>query len=148
MNIYTIGFTKKSAKEFFDDALHDNHIEIVVDTRINTASQLAGFAKGNDLKYFLQKLHGIKYDYRSDLAPTKELLKNYRDKKIPWEEYTVFYNNLLDERQTYQNFLTDYKDYKNVCVLCSEATPEKCHRRLLAEKIHSLYPGETRIIHL
>ena len=52
MNIYTIGFTKKSAKKFFDDALHDNHIEIVVDTRINTASQLAGFAKGDDLKYF------------------------------------------------------------------------------------------------
>jgi len=147
MKIFTIGFTRKSAEQFFE-TLYDNGVEIVIDTRINTISQLAGFAKGDDLKYFLDKLYHIRYDYRGDFAPTKELLKDYRDKKITWEEYEPIYNNLLDERGIYKKFLENYQDYDKVCILCSEATPERCHRQLLAEKIHALFPNNTEIIHL
>jgi uncharacterized protein (DUF488 family) len=147
IEIYTIGFTQKSANQFFD-ALHNNGIEIVIDTRINNISQLAGFAKADDLEYFLDKICGIKYVYRSDFAPTKELLKDYRDKIISWEEYIVIYNKLLDERGSYKNFLKDYVNYSKVCLLCSEATTEKCHRRLLAEKINQIFLAETEVIHL
>ncbi|HOC91368.1 MAG TPA: DUF488 domain-containing protein [bacterium] len=147
MKIYTIGFTQKNAEQFFE-TLHDNGVEIVIDVRINTTSQLAGFTKGDDLKYFLGKIYDINYEYRSDLAPTKELMKDYRDNKISWEEYIPIYERLLEERKTCEKFIEDYKRYKSICLLCSEATPEKCHRRLLAEKIHALFPDETEIAHI
>jgi uncharacterized protein (DUF488 family) len=147
IKIYTIGFTQKSAKHFFD-TLYDNGIEMMIDIRINNISQLAGFAKGDDLEYFLDKIYGIKYVYRSVFAPTKELLKDYRDKVISWDEYIIIYNRMLDERNSCKNFLKDYANYNKVCLLCSEATAEKCHRRLLADRINQIFPTETEVIHL
>ena len=147
IKLYTIGFTQKTAQQFFD-MLHNNGVEIIIDIRINNISQLAGFAKGSDLEYFLNKIYEIKYDYRNDFAPTKELLKNYHEKTVSWEEYVHIYNKLLEERNSYKNFLKDYANYRKVCLLCSEAAPEKCHRRLLVEKINDIFTTETEIVHL
>lgn len=147
IKLYTIGFTQKTAQQFFD-TLYNNGVEIIIDIRINNTSQLAGFAKGNDLEYFLDKIYRIKYDYRSDFAPTKELLKNYHEKTVSWKEYADIYNKLLEERNSYKNFLKDYANYKKMCLLCSEATSEKCHRRLLAERINEFFATETEIVHL
>ena len=46
MTIYTIGFTQKSAEQFFE-AIKKNNIELLIDVRLNNKSQLAGFSKGN-----------------------------------------------------------------------------------------------------
>ena len=101
--LYTIGFTKKSAKEFFE-SLKCHSIDILIDTRINNVSQLAGFTKSDDLKYFLKTIGDINYVHRPDFAPTKELLKDWRDKKISWEEYEEQYFLLQERRDTYKIF--------------------------------------------
>lgn len=145
--LYTIGFTKKSAKEFFE-ALKYRSVDVLVDTRINNVSQLAGFTKSDDLKYFLKAIGNIDYIYMPDFAPTKDLLKDWRDKKISWEEYEERYLSLQEQRGTYKHFLTDFANYENICILCSEATPEHCHRRLLAEKLESEFPNDIKVIHI
>ena len=145
--LYTIGFTKKSAKEFFE-SLKCHSIDVLIDTRINNVSQLAGFTKSDDLKYFLKTIGDIDYVHRPDFAPTKELLKDWRDKKISWEEYEEQYFLLQERRGTYKNFLTDFANYENICILCSEATPEHCHRRLLAEKLENEFPNDIKVIHI
>ncbi|MDR0847327.1 MAG: DUF488 domain-containing protein [Lactobacillales bacterium] len=147
MKLFTIGFTQKSARDFFE-TLKENKIDLMVDVRINRTSQLAGFAKGRDLEYFMKEIVDSDYVAREDLAPTKELLKDYRDKKVSWAEYVPAYLETLRLRGTYRNFLKDYKNYKNVVLLCSEATAENCHRRLLAEKIKADVNNELEIIHL
>lgn len=143
--LYTIGFTKKTAQCFFE-TLEKANVDIVIDTRINADSQLSGFAKKEDLRFFLKHFYNISYAYRPDLAPTKDLLNRYRKKHINWVEYEQEYNEILERRSDYQNFAKDYQVYSHPCILCSEATPEKCHRRLLAEKINSLTPIE--VVHL
>ncbi|WP_180270848.1 DUF488 domain-containing protein [Sporanaerobium hydrogeniformans] len=133
MNIYTIGFTKKTAREFFEK-ISDTPVQLVLDVRLNNVSQLAGFSKGNDLKYFLDKICRVQYAHDIKFAPTKEILKDYKDKKMTWEEYEKRYFSLMQERDIITYFNNKYlnKD-DNICLLCSEATPENCHRRLLAE---------------
>ena len=144
IKLYTIGFTNKSA-EFFFTLLKKNDVKKIVDIRINNISQLAGFAKGPDLKFFAEEIGHIGYEHNIDLAPTKELLTRYRDKKMTWSEYEIEYLNLLDKRKISKNINVDLL-HQN-CLLCSEHEPEKCHRRLLAE-----YLKQTRkdieIIHL
>lgn len=147
MVVNTIGFTKKYADEFFG-LLKDAGVEILIDTRISPASQLAGFAKQGDLIFFLDTITGIKYDYRLDFAPTRELLDAWRAKRISWADYEREYNAMLEKRGTYKNFLHDYGAFERVCLLCSEATPEYCHRRLLAEKLATEFPGEVEVKHL
>ena len=95
IKIYTIGFTGKSAENFFD-LLQNNEVQRIIDTRINNTSQLAGFAKASDLKYFAQKIGKIDYQHQVDLAPTKDLLADYRNEKLTWNEYEIEYLNLLD----------------------------------------------------
>jgi len=143
MKIYTIGFTKKSAESFFE-LLKSNNVRKVVDIRLNNNSQLAGFAKGRDLKYFLNLVNGIKYEHNLTYAPTKELLDGYKKKSITWAEYVEEYQHILLNR----NVLTEanFEDMDEVCLLCSEDLPENCHRRLLAEEIQKLVDCE--IIHL
>ncbi len=145
--LYTIGFTKKSAKEFFE-ALRFRSVEVLVDTRINNVSQLAGFTKSDDLKYFLKAIGNIDYIYRPDFAPTKELLKEWRDGTISWEQYEEQYMSIQEKRGTYKNFLADFEKYEKICILCSEATPEHCHRRLLAEKLEKEFPNDIKVIHI
>lgn len=144
IKLYTIGFTGKTAEDFFS-LLKNSEINKIVDTRINNVSQLSGFAKGNDLRFFAKEIAGISYDHEVDFAPTKELLANYRNKKVNWKEYEDAYLNLLDMRKIIQK--VNVEDLHQNCLLCSEHTPEKCHRRLLAEYFKSVR-NDIDIIHL
>ena len=144
IKLFTIGFTGKSAETFFN-LLKDASVKKIVDTRINNASQLSGFAKGSDLKFFAKEIGGISYEHQLDFAPTKDLLSKYRDKQITWAEYEAEYLNLLDMRKISQKI--DIEKLHENCLLCSEHTPEKCHRRLLAEYL-SKSRNDIQIIHL
>ena len=101
--------------------------------------------QGNDLKFFAQEIAGISYDHKVDFAPTKEILANYRNKKMNWKEYEDAYLNLLDMRKIIQK--VNVEDLHQNCLLCSEHTPEKCHRRLLAEYLKNVR-NDIDIIHL
>lgn len=144
IKIFTIGFTNKTASLFFS-LLKKNGVEKIIDTRINNVSQLSGFAKGNDLAFFAKEISNIEYEHRIDFAPTKDLLTDFRNKKITWEKYEIEYLNLLDRRKIAQKVQIENL-HKN-CLLCSEHTPEKCHRRLLAEYLKYAYK-DIEIIHL
>jgi len=144
MNIYTIGFTKKSAKEFFE-ILKKNEIEQVIDIRLNNTSQLSGFAKKNDLKYFLKEILNIDYFHFEFLAPTKELREIY-PKGNDWDLYVKRFIELLDERKILGKLDKSFFE-KRTCFLCAEATPENCHRRLVAEYLKEHWSG-MKIIHL
>lgn len=144
IKLFTIGFTGKSAEKFFS-LLRNAGVNKIVDTRINNVSQLAGFAKGSDLKFFAKEIGDMSYEHNIDFAPTKELLSKYRDKKMSWQEYEVEYLNLLDMRHVAQK--TEIEKLHENCLLCSEHTPEKCHRRLLAEYLKHV-KNDVEIIHL
>jgi len=94
MTIYTIGFTEKSAEQFFE-IIKSNSIDLLVDIRLNNKSQLAGFTKGENLAYFLQEICGCSYKHFPKLAPTKEILNDYKNKKISWNKYTKLYHSLI-----------------------------------------------------
>jgi len=131
VKLFTIGFSKKSAEEFFT-LLTKNRIKKLIDIRLNNKSQLAGFANAKHLPYFL-KLHNIEYEYKPELAPTKELLDGYKKKQISWQEYEKMYNKILLDRNILNFIKKD--ELNNSVFLCSEPTPTHCHRRLLAEYI-------------
>lgn len=133
VKIYTIGFTKKTAKEFFE-LLIKSGVKKVIDIRLGNKSQLAGFAKGIDLEYFLG-LHHIEYEHDESLAPTEELRKKYEDKenKMTFEEYTVIFNDILEQRKSLDKYKGE--DLDGVCFLCSEEKPDKCHRNLVVTGI-------------
>lgn len=149
MKIFTLGFTQKSAKQFFE-LLKQYQIRVMVDIRLNNSSQLAGFTKGNDLKYFLKEICNTEYIHLIELAPTKEILDGYKKKVIDWKEYEKLYLDLLENRNIKE--VLDRKvdsDFDHMCLLCSEATPEKCHRRLAAEYIRNKYPEKCiEIVHV
>ena len=130
VKIHTIGFTKKTAEHFFN-ALKKNGVIRIIDTRLNNYSQLSGFAKAKDLEFFLKKICDIDYVYRSELAPTKKILDDYKDKKITWEQYSIEYLSLMEQRLISSKL--SGIDVDNGCLLCSEDKPHNCHRRLLAE---------------
>ena len=144
IKLYTIGFAGKSAESFFS-LLKTNEVKKIVDTRINNVSQLAGYAKGTDLKFFAASIGNIDYEHNIDLAPTKELLSKFRNKELTWQEYEIHYLNLLDTRKISKKIKIDLL-HQN-CLLCSEHTPEKCHRRLLAEYLQQSR-SDIEIIHL
>lgn len=131
MEIYTIGFTKRNAREFFT-ALKDAGIEQLVDVRIHNSSQLAGFTKASDLEFFLRAICGASYRHEPLLAPTPELLSSYRNKKIDWAEYERQFLALMAERGIERQLDQDIFAPRSV-LLCSERTPEQCHRRLVLE---------------
>lgn len=144
MNLYTIGFTKKSAKEFFE-LLLKNNIKCVIDARLNNKSQLAGFTKQDDFKYFLEKIGNVRYTHILEWAPTEEILNSFKKKKINWEEYKNQYLALLRQRNIAKNI--DFKEMDGACLLCSEEKPDYCHRRLLAEYLKELNK-DIKIVHL
>jgi len=144
IKLFTIGFTGKSAENFFS-LLKNASVKKLVDTRISNVSQLAGFAKGSDLKFFTKEIVNISYEHNIDFAPTKELLSRYRKKEIAWNDYEIEYLNLLDTRKIAQKI--DIEKLHENCLLCSEHTPEKCHRRLLAEYFKQAR-NDVEIIHL
>lgn len=145
MEIYTIGFTRKSARQFFE-SLRGAGIRRLIDVRLNNTSQLAAFAKRGDLEYFLQELCGADYFHIPDLSPTKEILDAYHKKLLAWEAYEPRFLELLAERQAEQ--LVDPGLFAVPAVLlCSEPDAQHCHRRLVAEYLGSKWGG-ARIVHL
>jgi uncharacterized protein (DUF488 family) len=135
--LYTIGFTKKSAQQFFA-LLKDNGVTLVADIRLNNRSQLAGFAKAGDLPYFLS-LHGIKYVHWVDLAPSAELraLHGAGDH----EGYETAYRALIGRRAAIKGLPEGIFSKERVCLLCAEAKPDRCHRRITSELIQAANPG-------
>ncbi|HHL0120354.1 TPA: DUF488 family protein [Klebsiella variicola subsp. variicola] len=146
VNIHTIGFTKKTAEHFFN-ALKINGVIRIIDTRLNNNSQLSGFAKAKDLEFFLRKICDIDYEYRAELAPTKKILDDYKNKKITWEQYAEEYLNLMEQRIISSKLSS--LDVDNGCLLCSEDKPHHCHRRLLAEYLKQQWSNQkTDINHI
>ena len=143
--IYTIGFTKKTAEEFFT-LLRIAGVGHLIDIRLNNRSQLSGFAKSQDLSFFARELAGVEYLYLPELAPTQELLDGFKKHRGAWEEYEARFTRLMQERDSYKQFDQRLLE-ESPCFLCSEATPEHCHRRLVAEGLHALTP-RLRIEHL
>lgn len=143
MKLFTIGFTKKTAEDFFSK-LQANGVSRVIDIRINNTSQLAGFAKSADLAYFLKVIAGIDYIHIVDLAPTKELLQDYRKKRIGWAEYEKRFNQLIKQRQIER---LEKQPFENAALLCSEHEPDQCHRRLVAEYLRDHW-GDLEIVHI
>jgi len=132
--IYTMGFTQKNAETFFEK-IKKADIDILVDVRLNNKSQLAGFTKGQDLVYLLKEICDCKYSHEVFFAPTKEILDGYKKGSMSWEKYEIEYTSLLKRRKVEETFSKKFMGVENVLFLCSEPTPEQCHRRLLAEYI-------------
>ena len=143
MNLYTIGFSGKSAEEFFA-LIRDNRIVRVIDIRLRPSGQLSGFAKNKDLKFFLKELADCEYVYLPKLAPTAEIMKSYRDTK-DWEQYVRDFSRLMTERNV--PYCLDSKIFEDACLLCSEAEPDQCHRRLVAEILEANWEG-VNVVHL
>ncbi len=131
MKLYTIGFTQKSAQEFFE-LLKKNQVDCLVDIRLRPDGQLAGFTKKQDLKYFLKALIDCDYRHIDRLAPTDEILKAYRADKN-WQKYESSFLALLQNRGIPETLDRTLFEEKTCCLLCSEPTPDKCHRRLVAD---------------
>jgi uncharacterized protein (DUF488 family) len=131
MEIYSIGFTQKSANEFFG-ALKAHGIERLLDVRLNNTSQLAGFAKQTDLPYFLHEICGAAYEHEPLLAPTQEILDAYKKHKGSWDAYTEAYLALIGSRKA-ESALSQERFRQKTVLLCSEPTAEHCHRRLALE---------------
>lgn len=144
MKIFTIGFTKKSAEHFFT-RLKNSGTERLVDVRLNNVSQLAGFAKKDDLRYFLKAIDGINYLHLPLLAPTQEMLDSYKKKRGDWQVYEKQFLELMRERNIEREVSREV--LQNACLLCSEDTPEHCHRRLVAEYLRDKW-GDVEIVHL
>lgn len=144
INLFTIGFTQKTAQQFFD-TLVKSGVKKVVDTRLNNISQLAGFAKRKDLEYFLRKIGDIEYVHILDMAPTKDILDNYKKNKGDWQTYESKFLALMSDRQIEKKVSPQLLD--GSCLLCSEAKPHHCHRRLVAEYLRDKW-GNITISHL
>jgi uncharacterized protein (DUF488 family) len=146
VDIYTIGFTQTTAGDFFG-RLREAGIERLLDVRLNNRSQLAGFAKRDDLKFFLSELVGATYEHEPLLAPSSEILDAYKKRKdMPWSEYEGRFMELMRERRI--EFALDQTSFeRRTVVLCSEASPRHCHRRLVVDYLAEHWPT-VRAVHL
>jgi uncharacterized protein (DUF488 family) len=144
MRIYTIGFTKTSAECFFT-RLKDAGVKKLIDVRLNNVSQLSGFAKKDDLAYFLQSICDVPYEHRPELAPTQDMLDAFKKDKGDWSDYERRFTELIARRRIEQTVPRDALD--GACLLCSEDKPKHCHRRLVAEYLKSKW-DDVDIVHL
>jgi uncharacterized protein (DUF488 family) len=143
--VYTIGFTQKTAAEFFG-ALRRAGIKRLVDVRLNNSSQLAGFTKRDDLPFFLQELCGAEYVHEPLLAPTQELLDAYKKKRGVWADYERSFLQLMEERRVEQRVPRGMFEVPTA-LLCSEPTADHCHRRLVVEYLQANW-GDLKPVHL
>ena len=143
--LYTIGFTQKTAEQFFT-LLQSNGVKALVDTRLKPDSQLSGFAKGRDLPYLLRHLINCDYAHQPLMSPTDDLLNRYREDKS-WASYETDFTRLLNERNLMAYLDRAWWAANTACLLCSEHEPDRCHRRLVAEYVAAHWP-EVQIIHL
>jgi uncharacterized protein (DUF488 family) len=145
MEIYTTGFTQKTAAQFFQ-ALKQAGIKQLLDIRLNNSSQLAGFAKRQDLAYFLKEICGASYLHEPRLTPTQEILDKYRKLKGSWQAYEQDFLKLMTERKIEETINRNLFEIPTV-MLCSEHTAEHCHRRLVGEYLQKHW-GNLTITHL
>jgi len=144
MRLFTIGFTKKSARQFFQ-AVRNSGAKRVLDVRLNNVSQLAGFAKRDDLAFFLREICGMDYVHLPELAPTQEMLDEYKKRNTDWATYEKRFLALIEERRIENRVPREI--VSDGCLLCSEDKPHHCHRRLVAEYLQRHW-GDLEIIHL
>lgn len=145
MNIYTIGFTKKNAETFFS-FLKKSEIKTLIDVRLNNVSQLAGFAKRDDLKFFLREICGADYVHMPDFTPTKEMLDPYKKGEMTWQAYEDRFLNLMARRNIEKSVNPTLLDQG--CLLCSEHEPHMCHRRLVVEYLNKNSTLNLNVKHL
>ena len=145
MKTYTIGFTQKDARHFFT-LIKQNQIARIIDVRLNNVSQLAGFAKRDDLKYFLSEICGSEYIHIAELAPTKIMLNEYKKNIISWEAYQDKFINLIAQRHIER--IIDKALLENGCLLCSEHSAHQCHRRLVIEYLNQCWNTGIEVVHL
>jgi uncharacterized protein (DUF488 family) len=145
IDVTTIGFTKTTASRFFE-RIKNGGVKTVFDVRLHNTSQLAGFAKADDLAYFLKEICGVEYVHQPLLAPTDDILKAYKREKGDWGVYQEKFMSLMAERQIEKRF--DPVAFQGACVLCSEATPHRCHRRLVCEYLNDKWDGALKVRHL
>lgn len=138
MKLFTIGFTKKTAEVFFT-ILRRAKIKRILDIRLNNISQLAGFTKRNNLQFFLRELCSADYHHFLECAPTDKILSAYKKKGGSWDSYVRDFTPLIHARHIETVLTPDLLDYG--CLLCSEPTPEECHRRLVAEYLMERVEG-------
>lgn len=139
MEVFTIGFTKKTAEQFFE-ILKAAGIKRLVDIRLNNSSQLAGFSKRDDLAYFLKNLCSADYIHEPLLAPTQEILDGYKKKKGSWDDYETAFMTLMAHREVERKLDPNIFDGPTA-LLCSEPTAENCHRRLVLEYLQGKWDG-------
>ncbi len=144
MKVFTIGFTKKPARRFFS-LLRASGARRVVDVRLHNVSQLAGFAKRDDLAYFLTEICGMDYVHMPLLAPTKQILDDYKKRRSDWSTYETQFLNLLRARRVEHTVAREI--VSDGCLLCSEDTPDHCHRRLVVEYLNQHW-GALNVTHL
>lgn len=144
-NVFTIGFTQTNAEGFFERLLKSG-VKKVVDVRLHNTSQLAGFAKADDLAYFLKKVGPIQFVHQPLLAPTDVMLKAFKKEKGDWSVYEGRFLSLMAERKIEDRFKAEMFD--DACLLCSEATPHHCHRRLVCEYLNQKWDGALSVKHL
>jgi uncharacterized protein (DUF488 family) len=145
MEIYTIGFTQTTAESFFG-RLKDAGVARLLDVRLNNSSQLAGFAKAKDLPYFLRELVGAGYEHEPLLAPTQEIFDAYKKQGGSWQDYETAFLALLQQRRV-EEALDRAGFDAPTALLCSEASAEHCHRRLVCEYLAARWPN-VRAVHL
>lgn len=145
MKVMTIGFTQKPAERFFE-LLSTNKVHTLFDVRLNNRSQLAGFAKQDDLIFFLRRLCDIKYQHLPMLAPTEAMLKAYRNKQISWAQYETVFLALMQQRQVERMLSAELLD--GGCLLCSEHQPHFCHRRLVLGYLNQHWQTHFEVEHL
>lgn len=144
MRLFTIGFTQKTAEQFFV-ALQTAQVAQLLDVRLNNRSQLAGFSKVPDLQYFLKAIAGIQYRHMPTLAPTQDILDAYKKKRLSWVDYESAFLQLLRERRVENTLERSLFDMS--CLLCSEHQPANCHRRLVADYLADKW-GDISVQHL
>ena len=144
MKLFTIGFTQKSAERFFT-LLRESGAKRLVDVRLNNVSQLAGFAKRDDLRFFLRAICRMDYVHLPELAPMQEMLDRYKKQKGIWSVYEREFLDLMMRRGVERTVSRDV--LAEGCLLCSEAEPQQCHRRLVAEYLKQHW-GDVEIVHL
>jgi uncharacterized protein (DUF488 family) len=144
MKIFTIGFTQKTARRFFE-LLRGSGARRIVDVRLNNVSQLAGFAKRDDLAFFAKEIAGMDYVHVPDLAPTQTMLDAYKKEKGDWRLYEERFLGLMQERQIERTLSPEL--LAGGCLLCSEDTPHRCHRRLVAEYLQKRWV-DVEVAHL
>jgi len=142
--LYTIGFTQKSAENFIN-LIKESGAKRIIDIRLHANTQLAGFAKQNNLEYFLKELSNCNYCHIPLMAPSKEIFDDYKKHGLEWHEYERRFKKLINQRKI--EWLIDQKDIDGACLLCCEAEATNCHRRLVAEHLQQ-YFGDIEIIHL